>query len=54
MYSIDKSVEEPILRWKRNKFTVTSLVTQTNSDGETVICVSNGKLKKKNQTKKLI
>jgi hypothetical protein len=48
LYSVDS--QEPVASWKRKSFAVTSLATKTNSNGETVVCVSNCKdvqLKKK-------
>lgn len=45
VFSIKKSLQEPHVVWKRNGHAITSLVTKLSSNGDTVLCISAGKIK---------
>ncbi|KAI9355471.1 WD40-repeat-containing domain protein, partial [Pilaira anomala] len=40
VFSINKSLQEPHVKWKRNGHAITALVTKLSGNGESVLCVS--------------
>lgn len=44
VFRIEKSLQVPHVEWKRNGHAITALVTKLSENGETVLCVSTGKV----------
>ncbi|KAI8646054.1 WD40-repeat-containing domain protein [Parasitella parasitica] len=41
LFSLQKGLDQPQLKWKRNGYAITSLAVKTNENGEKVLCVSS-------------